>query len=54
MIVKILGEYECWPTWVMEADSSADNLDPHDLPLSTELADALDAWDDTFQAIYNR
>lgn len=49
--LKLMADYECSPLWE-QTETSTDNVDPEDLPISQSLRDALNAWaqryDDTF------
>jgi len=51
MRLRLAPEWECWPLW---DDETGDNLDPRDLGLPPALLARLVAWDDVFQATFNR
>ncbi|WP_449396302.1 hypothetical protein [Devosia riboflavina] len=51
MRLRLAPEWECWPLW---DDETGDNLDPRDLDLPPALLARLVAWDDLFQATFNR
>ena len=51
MRLRLAPEWECWPLW---DDETGDNLDPRDLDLPPALLARLVAWDDVFQATFNR
>ena len=51
MRLRLAPEWECWPLW---DDETGDNLDPRDLDLPAALLARLVAWDDVFQATFNR
>lgn len=51
MRLRLAPEWECWPLW---NDETGDNLDPRDLDLPPALLARLVAWDDVFQATFNR
>jgi hypothetical protein len=51
MRLRLATEWECWPLW---DDETGDNLDPRDLDLPSALLARLVAWDDVFQATFNR
>lgn len=51
MRLRLAPEWECWPLW---DDETGDNLDPRDLKLPPTLLARLLAWDDLFQATFNR
>lgn len=51
MHLRLAPEWECWPLW---NDETGDNLDPRDLDLPPALLARLVAWDDVFQATFNR
>ncbi|MGV3574711.1 MAG: hypothetical protein ACO1O4_06175 [Devosia sp.] len=51
MRLRLAPEWECWPLW---NDETGDNLDPRDLKLPPALLARLVAWDDVFQATFNR
>ncbi|MBO9588518.1 hypothetical protein [Devosia sp.] len=51
MRLRLAPEWECWPLWDHE---TGDNLDPRDLKLPPALLARLVAWDDVFQATFNR
>lgn len=48
-----MPEYECYPLWKFN-DGIYDNISPSDLPLSDELIEDIDKWDDLFQSTYNK
>ena len=50
-VLRVAPEWECWPLWDHE---TGDNLDPTSLGLPKDLAERVAAWDDQFQAIFNR
>ncbi|MCR6633761.1 hypothetical protein [Devosia sp.] len=50
MRLRLAPEWECWPLW----DETGDNLDPSDLDMPPALLARLVAWDDVFQATFNR
>lgn len=50
--LRLFPEIQCWPTWVRNGDS-VDNVKPADLPISSELADALVHWSDKWDATYD-
>ncbi|MEJ2854144.1 MULTISPECIES: hypothetical protein [unclassified Saccharothrix] len=57
--VLVAPEWECFPFWVRTADEViADNCSAERLVAEfgapVDLAKAIDAWDDEFQAVYNR
>ena len=49
----MLADYECFPVW-RPGPSSVENVDPATLPLSGELAAALMAWAEEFDATLNQ
>lgn len=51
MRLRLAPEWECWPLW---DDQTGDNLDPRDLDLPPALLARLVAWDEVFQATFNR
>lgn len=52
--IRVLADYECYPTWVMQPDGSLENTSPESLPISRDLADSLMDWADEYDAILNR
>lgn len=48
--IRVLADYDCWPTWAGDDLHLEHNLDPHDLGLPPDLADALVTWSDEFDA----
>jgi hypothetical protein len=50
--LRISAEYQCYPTWVSLPGGGVDNPAPADLGLPADLATALDAWSDEFDAIF--
>ena len=40
--LKLMAEFGCWPTWI---ESSPYNVDPAALLISSDLRDALYAWE---------
>lgn len=56
---RIAPEWECYPVWVFTTgDPIPDNCSPERLVAEfgwpADLAAAIDAWDDEFQAVYDR
>jgi hypothetical protein len=51
--IRVLADYDCWPTWVDTGDFF-DDVDPKTLPVSVELADALLEWADEYDTILVR
>lgn len=51
--IRFMPEYECYPLWKFN-DGIYDNISPSDLPLSDELIEDIDKWDDSFQSTYNK
>lgn len=51
--LRLSAEIECFPTWLVDADGILDNVSPASLPVSAELAAALDAWAERWDAIYD-
>lgn len=51
MRLRLAPEWECWPLW---GEETGDNIDPRDLELRPTLLARLVAWDDVFQASYDR
>ncbi|WP_158846700.1 hypothetical protein [Saccharothrix deserti] len=56
--VRVAPEWECFPFWVRTADEViADNCSAERLVAEfgapADVAKAIDAWDDEFQAVYN-
>lgn len=51
--VHIYADWKCWPTWVIGEAGAVDNPAPADLGLSAELSDALVAWADEYDAIFD-
>lgn len=51
MRLRLAPEWGCWPLW---ADETGDNLDPRELGLPPGLLEHLLAWDEVFQATFNR
>ena len=49
--LKIMPEYECYSFWVAHA-GLRDNVDPASLGLPAELAAAIDAWEQEYEATY--
>jgi len=49
--IKLSADYGCWPLWYIE---DSDNIDPNELPLSTETINRLNAWQDTYDATLNQ
>ena len=59
MSYRIAPEGECYPVWVFTTgDPIPDNCSPERLVaefgLPADLVAAIDAWDDEFQAVYDR
>jgi hypothetical protein len=50
--VRINAEYLCYPTWVTRPEDGEVNPDPRHLGISEDLAAALDAWSEEFDAIF--
>lgn len=50
-VLRVAPEWECWPLWDHE---TGDNLDPASLGLPPDLVRCVAAWDDRFQATFNR
>ncbi|MEV0366582.1 hypothetical protein [Nocardia fusca] len=50
--LRLLPEIQCWPTWVQNGNS-LENVKPTDLPISSDLAEALVRWSDKWDATYN-
>lgn len=48
-----MADYDCSPLWGMDADDIG-NIDPADLPLSTETLARLTRWSKEFDARLNR
>lgn len=56
--IRVAPEWECFPIWVRtEEKVIADNCSAEELVAEfgapVDLAAAIDAWDDEFQAVYN-
>jgi hypothetical protein len=51
--LRFFAEYQCYPTWVTQPGGGEDNPDPHDLGLPDDLADAVIAWSDDFDALFD-
>lgn len=49
MNLRLLPDYECYPTWVVTAEGSRD-ISPSDLPISSELASRLMLWQARYDA----
>ncbi|GAB2657168.1 hypothetical protein GCM10009743_37240 [Kribbella swartbergensis] len=47
-----MADYECYPLW--ESQDGLNNVDPFDLPIPGELANALTEWSDQYTATLNR
>jgi hypothetical protein len=52
MKLRVLADYQCWALWISGPDVY-DNVAPDSLPLTAELAAALDAWADEYTATLN-
>jgi hypothetical protein len=52
-MIKIMAEYESFPLWRTNSDGTA-NIDPASLPISSELAQALLDWADSYERTLNR
>jgi hypothetical protein len=48
--LRFYAEFQCYPTWVTLPTGGEDNPDPHDLGLPDDLAGAVVAWSDDFDA----
>lgn len=53
MKIKLMPEYECYPTWV-ENDGMFDNIDPKELPISLDLANRITKWSDDYEKTYDK
>lgn len=51
-VLRLSAEIECYPTW-LEFDDGIDNVAPSSLPISPDLAAALDEWAVRWDAIYD-
>lgn len=51
--VLINADWKAWPTWVVKETGAVDNPAPADLGLSADLSDALVAWADEYDAIFD-
>ena len=45
--LKLMPDYDCWPIWDMDEPG---NVDPETLSLPSELIDALNQWQATYDA----
>lgn len=50
--LRLSPEIECYPTW-LEGDDGVENVSPAELPVSSELAAALDDWRRRWDATYD-
>lgn len=50
--LKVSPEIQCHPTW-LEKGGAFENVDPEDLPISSQLATALNEWRDRWDATYD-
>lgn len=52
------AEWEMWPLWYSTGDDFPESYDFEEIqaivPLSEELCEAINAWDERFQAIYDK
>jgi hypothetical protein len=52
------AEWEMWPLWYSSDDDFPESYDFEEItaivPLSDELCEAIEAWDERFQAIYDK
>ncbi|MBM9508523.1 hypothetical protein [Actinacidiphila acididurans] len=50
--LRLSPEIQCHPTW-LEKDGAVENVAPEKLPVSPELAAALNEWRDRWDATYD-
>ncbi|GAA5527200.1 hypothetical protein [Herpetosiphon gulosus] len=50
--LRLAAEYACFPLWWDDGAQFGD-LDPRELPISSQLQQALMDWSEQFDAIYN-
>ncbi|MEV4639969.1 hypothetical protein AB0J80_21735 [Actinoplanes sp. NPDC049548] len=54
MLIKVLGDYHCWPLWVRgEGDDIFATRDPASLGLSDALVGRLTAWQQWYESMVN-
>ncbi len=51
--LRFFAEYRCYPTWITKPEGGEDNPDPHDLGIPDDLARAVIAWADDFDALFD-
>jgi hypothetical protein len=51
--VRIHADWKAWPTWTVDDTGGVDNPAPADLGLSKDLSDALVAWAEEYDAIFD-
>lgn len=52
--IKLANEFKCYPIWHVPngPDDEFGPIDPHTLPISKKLLDAILKWDELFQNTY--
>ena len=50
--IRLMPEYQSWPTWYY-SDNDAQDVDPHELPISKALAEDLNNWSDKYINAFN-
>ena len=54
MNIKLMPEYGCWVTWVMNDEVIYENVNPKELEISENLLDQISKWAQTFDKTYNK
>jgi hypothetical protein len=52
-ILKVMAEYESFPTWTTDSESTT-NMDPSELPISRDLVGDLMRWAQEYDHTLNR
>lgn len=54
MNIKLMPDYGCWVTWVLNDEGIYENVNPNELEISDNLLDRINEWALKYDKTYNQ